>query len=126
MTPRADVGDSECDRVHEFDYEAERLVRTYDRIFAAEPIALELGEDMSTAWGLAYAVTHHARTVLNASTTENWDLDSINEDDCPRRTALIFNGWQVSRSSLRAASSSPDAWIRAACAGVTSSGVFQI
>jgi hypothetical protein len=78
---------------------------TYDRILAAEPIAEQLGEDMATAWGLAYAVTHDARTVLNAATTENWDLDSMDEDEClPVPRSFSTGGWRVSRSCLRAAS----------------------
>jgi hypothetical protein len=96
------VGDSASEWVREFDYAADRLITTYDRILAAEPIASELGEDMATAWGLAYAVTHHARTVLNASTTEDWDLDSLDEDDCLRRTAIVFNGWMAGESFLLA------------------------
>ena len=55
---------------------------------------------MSSAWGLAYAVTHHARTVLNTSTTEDWNLDDLNEDDCLRRTANIYNGWMAGESFL--------------------------
>jgi len=96
------VGDSVSDRVREFDYAAERLINTYDRILAAEPIASELGDDMTTAWGLAYAVTHHARTVLNSATIEDWDLDALDEDDCLRRTAIIFNGWMAGESFLLA------------------------
>ena len=96
------VGDSVSDRVREFDYAAERLITTYDRILAAEPFAVQLGEDMATAWGLAYAVTHHARTVLNSSTIEDWDLDALDEDDCLRRTAIIFNGWMAGESFLLA------------------------
>ena len=75
---------------------------TYDRILAAEPIASELGGDIATAWGLAYAVTHHARTVLNSATIEDWDLDALDEDDCHRRTAIIFNGWMAGESFLLA------------------------
>ena len=96
------AGDSVIDRVREFDYAAERLINTYDRILDAEPFALELGDDMATAWGLAYAVTHHARTVLNSSTIEDWDLDSLDEDDCLRRTAIIHNGWMAGESFLMA------------------------
>ena len=96
------VGNSVSDRVREFDYAADRLVTTYDRILAAKPFALELGEDMATAWSLTYTVTHHARTVLNDSTTEDWDLDALDEDDCLRRTAIIFNGWMAGESFLLA------------------------
>ena len=49
---------------------------------AAESIAVQLGEEMSTAWSLAHAVTHHARTLLTSATTEDWDLDP------PRRERL--------------------------------------
>lgn len=80
------MGDSVSERVREFDYAAERLITMYDRILAAEPIAVQFGDDMATAWGLAYAVTHHARTVLNASTTKDWDLDFMDEDDCLGKT----------------------------------------
>ena len=90
------------DRVSEFDYAAERLVKTFDRILAAESMAAELGDDMSSAWGLAYAVTHHARTLLNTSTAEDWDLDALDEDDCLRHTAIIFNGWMAGESFLLA------------------------
>ena len=96
------VGDSVSDRVREFDYAADRLITTYVRILAAEPFAVQLGDDMTTAWGLAYAVTHHARTVLNSSTIEDWDLDALDEDDCLRRTAIIFNGWMAGESFLLA------------------------
>jgi hypothetical protein len=96
------VGDAVSDRVREFDYAAEQLMSTYDRILAAEPIASELGGDIATAWGLAYAVTHHARTVLNSATIEDWDLDALDEDDCHRRTAIIFNGWMAGESFLLA------------------------
>ena len=96
------VGDSVSDRVREFDYAAERLITTYVRILAAESIAEQLGEDVATAWGLAYAVTHHARTVLNSATIEDWDLDALDEDDCLRRTAIIFNGWMTGESFLLA------------------------
>ena len=92
------MDDSVSDRVREFEYAAERLINTYDRILAAE----QLGEDVATAWGLAYAVTHHARTVLNSATIEDWDLDSLDEDDCLRRTAIIFNGWMAGESFLLA------------------------
>ena len=105
------VGDSVSDRVREFDYAAERLITTYDRILAAEPFALELGEDMATAWGLAYAVTHHARTRLNAATVEDWDLDTLDEDDYARRSAIIYNGWMAGEAFLLASgiSSVPEA-----------------
>ena len=88
------------DRATEFDYAAERLINTYDRILAAEPIAEQHGGEMATAWGLAYAVTHHARTALNSSSTEDWDLDALDEEDCLRRTAIIFNGWMAGESFL--------------------------
>ena len=101
------VGDSVSDRVRDFDYAAERLMSTYGRILAAEPIALELGGDMATAWGLAYAVTHHARTVLNSATIDDWDLDALDEDDCLRRTAIIFNGWMAGESFLLASGIKP-------------------
>ncbi len=101
------AGDSVSDRVRDFDYAAERLINTYDRILAAEAAVTALGEDMATAWGLAYAVTHHARTVLNASTTEDWDLDSMDEEDCLRRTAIIFNGWMAGESFLLASGIKP-------------------
>ena len=90
------------DRVRDFDYAAERLMSTYDRILAAEPIAVQFGGDMATAWGLAYAVIHHARTVLNTSSVEDWDLDALGEDDCLLRTAIIFNGWMAGESFLLA------------------------
>jgi hypothetical protein len=96
------VDDSVSDRVREFDFAADRLITTHDRILAAEPFAVQLGDDMATAWGLAYAVTHHARTILNSSTTDDWDLDSMDEDDCLRRTAIIFNGWMAGESFLLA------------------------
>jgi hypothetical protein len=96
------VGDSSSDRVREFDYAADRLMTTYDRILAAEPFALEFGEDMTTAWSLAYTVTHHARTVLNSATIDDWDLDALDEDDCLRRTAIIYNGWMAGEAFLLA------------------------
>ena len=96
------MDDSVSDRVREFDYAAERLINTYDRILDAEPFALELGDDMPTAWGLAYTVTHHARTVLNAATVEDWDLDTLDEDDYARRTAIIYNGWMAGEAFLLA------------------------
>jgi hypothetical protein len=96
------VGDSVSERVREFDYVSDRLMTTYDRILAAEPFALEFGEDMATAWSLADTVAYHARTVLNSATFDDWDLDALDEDDCLRRTAIIFNGWMAGESFLLA------------------------
>jgi hypothetical protein len=97
--PTRNTGDSRADQ---FDYAAERLIRTHDRILAAEPLAAQLGDDMTTAWGLAYAVTHHARATLNAATVEDWDLDALDEDDYARRSAIIYNGWMAGEAFLLA------------------------
>jgi hypothetical protein len=97
--PTGEIADS---RAGQFDYAAERLIRTHERILTAEPLATQLGEDMTTAWGLAFAVTHYARATLNAAAIEDWDLDSLDEDDCLRRTAIIHNGWMAGEAFLLA------------------------
>ncbi len=63
-------------RASDFDYAAERLIRTDDRIVAAEPLAAHLGDDMTTAWGLTCAVTHHARATLNTPSPPGRDHES--------------------------------------------------
>ena len=96
------VGNSVSDRVRDFDYAPERLIDTHERILRAEAAATTLGDDIATAWGLAYTVTRHARTLLNAATVEDWDLDTLDEDDYARRSAIIYNGWMAGEAFLLA------------------------
>jgi hypothetical protein len=99
-TRRRGTGAAMVDRATEFDYGAARLIDTHDRILRSEAAATALGEDMATAWGLAYTVTRHARTLLNSATVEDWDLDTLEEDDYARRTAIIYNGWMAGEAFL--------------------------
>ena len=90
------------DRATEFDYGAARLIDTHERILRAEAAATALGDDMATAWGLAYTVTRHARTLLDAATVEDWDLDALDEDDYARRSTIVYNGWMAGEAFLLA------------------------